>query len=226
MLAGDQLDRAYAKLKSDEQQRGDRRVHPTHRARWIWGRYWLRFALSRYVDSDASELEFAYGEGGKPYLPGSSLHFSLSHSENYWALALAPFELGLDIEMIRARKRIRGLVERFFAEPEIRAFGAASPDQAQAWFYRQWSRKEAYQKAVGAGLRASLADFAVLSEPGETQGLMVQAQREDFGYKVEPWRVHDLAIFDACSAALCLPRGGQISRAFDLGQHFEGGEDA
>ncbi len=49
---------------------------------------------------------------GKPYLEGGEFHFSISHTESMIAIAIAPFNVGIDIE--NADRQIsEGVAKRF-----------------------------------------------------------------------------------------------------------------
>ena len=96
---------------------------------------------------------------GKPYLrdyPG--VQFNLSHSGRYGVCALSAFPVGVDVELIRPLRR--EVARRFFTPAEA-AWLDARPE---AEFFRLWTRKESYIKAIGKGLTQRLDSFSVLEE--------------------------------------------------------------
>ena len=100
--------------------------------------------------------EIELTEYGKPCLPQlPDFHFSLSHSGNMVLCAVSDEEVGCDIELPR----------RFFhpAEQEW-LFSQPEAEQSTA-FFRLWTCKESFLKALGLGLSLPLDSFAVI--PGE-----------------------------------------------------------
>lgn len=126
----------------------------------------LRELLGRYLDAPPAAVEFRYGPRGKPALASpwdrSDLRFNLSHTGNVVAFAVSRgAEVGIDLERVRPLPDLEGVAERFFAAAEIRALLDLTPEQRLRAFYRIWTRKEAFVKAVGDGLAHSLSDFVV-----------------------------------------------------------------
>jgi 4'-phosphopantetheinyl transferase len=90
---------------------------------------------------------------GKPQLPGTGLHVSVSHSGDLVALALATLApVGVDVEVFSGRD-VAGLARS--------VVGAAEPIAVPADFYTYWCRKEAIVKATGDGLRVPLPEVVV-----------------------------------------------------------------
>ena len=109
--------------------------------------------------AERQALSFEYGKNGKPYLRGENVFFNISHSGDMVICALAPFEVGCDIEQIREGSRTRKIAARYFTEEE-QAFVVSQPDETEA-FYRMWTHKESFMKVTGMGLSLSLADFCI-----------------------------------------------------------------
>lgn len=108
------------------------------------------------------EPPFAYGEHGKPYIPGGP-HFSLTHSGTLAALAVCETSVGLDIEKIapvrRAAARALTIEERQYMETD--------PERCFAYL---WTRKEAALKCTGAGLSQPMNAFSVLGDTTSPDG--------------------------------------------------------
>lgn len=98
---------------------------------------------------------------GKPYLadyPG--VQFNLSHSGPWGACAVSEEPVGVDVELVRPlRQNVAG---RFFT-PTEQTFLARQPNPEQA-FFRLWTRKESFLKALGKGLTLPMNRFSVLEE--------------------------------------------------------------
>ncbi|MBU0946671.1 MAG: 4'-phosphopantetheinyl transferase superfamily protein [Proteobacteria bacterium] len=164
-------------LSADEMKRAERFRFDSDRNKFVRTRTTLRGLLSRYTGVAAKELTFSYNEYGKPYLrtPGKNkaLFFNVSHSRD---IALFAFsrncELGIDIEYMRDDVQCLKLGQRFFAEQEYQALAKLSGNALIRGFYRCWTRKEAFVKAVGAGLSFPLDSFAVTFEEDDRPQLI------------------------------------------------------
>lgn len=94
-------------------------------------------------------LNITRAPDGKPYIEGSPVYFSLAHTSDYAVCAVAPFEVGVDAEMIREVKD--SLSARII-----------SPDDECKSAVHAWSAKEAFVKLTGEGLgRANLRGICV-----------------------------------------------------------------
>ncbi|MFE9562901.1 4'-phosphopantetheinyl transferase family protein [Streptomyces sp. NPDC006487] len=95
------------------------------------------------------------GPHGRPAVPGTPLHFSLSHAGDAVLVAFADGPVGVDVER-RPAPALASQVASELAQvlhPAERAELSALPvDERPAAVARCWSRKEAYLKGVGIGL--------------------------------------------------------------------------
>lgn len=164
-------------LSPDEHQRAERFYFERHRRRYIVARGALRFILGRYLERRPGQVRFTYGRFGKPDLKGgataSDLRFNLSHAEDIALIALTRgSEIGVDVEFVREEFTGMEVAERFFSRAEVEAL-RASPEESRAdAFFVCWTRKEAYIKALGAGLSHSLQQFTVSLSKGESAVLV------------------------------------------------------
>ena len=113
----------------------------------------------------------AYDEGSRPYFLEHTCDFSLTHTQNHVFCALTDGEepsirIGIDAEDL-SRPDFSNLTEmaaRWFSQNEQKVF-LASPTKET--FLRIWTRKEAYSKYLGEGLRAlSKIDTIALENEG------------------------------------------------------------
>ena len=89
-----------------------------------------------------------------------SLEFNLSHTEGMILCAVtAGYPIGVDIEDTTRPAEFLPLARRFFHPAEIALLENLPTDQLPRAFYRLWTLKEAYLKAVGAGLTGRLDAF-------------------------------------------------------------------
>ncbi len=161
-----------ATLFLDEKGRADRFHFVNDRNRFVVARGLLRKLLGGYLHQDPADLEFSYGQHGKPALSGanasSGLSFNLSHSSNLVVYAIARGRnLGIDVEHIRPDSAGDDIAKRHFSAREVSDLRALPPEARVDGFFRCWTRKEAYLKATGMGLQIPLNSFAVSLAPGQ-----------------------------------------------------------
>lgn len=128
------------------------------------------------TEQELAGMVIRRGVKGKPYFSDGSeivngakaIHFSVSHSGDYWGCLMADEPVGFDMEVIREKVQYKKIAHRFFAAEEcemIRAEGRES-------FFEVWVRKEAYVKYLGTGLSEGLSGFSVVSGGGLSQRVM------------------------------------------------------
>ncbi|HET9619874.1 MAG TPA: 4'-phosphopantetheinyl transferase superfamily protein [Kofleriaceae bacterium] len=173
-------------LSADERARVDQLTDPVDRRRFTIARGALRRILAAYLATTADALRFTYGAHGKPALaPGDELHFNLSHADDVACVAVSRAgALGVDVEPVRALESRDALAARFFS-PRDRATLAALPAaERDRGFWRCWTFKEAYVKALGAGVTHPLDAFDLAFSEAAPR---VIAERVG---PVSPWSLH------------------------------------
>ena len=102
-----------------------------------------------FPDESFEKIVLRRHESGKPYLEGSSLKFSLSHSCGKVACAISDNgEVGVDIEAGEiAPARADGIAARFFSKDEVLRLSGDTEA-----FRREWTRKEAAAKMLNLPL--------------------------------------------------------------------------
>ncbi len=151
-----------AVLSDDERARIARFRFPHLQRRHEAATGLLRRVLARIVDRDPADLRFEVGEHGKPHLPGGPA-FNQSHSGEWWMLGVASEgRVGVDVEVHRTLHDLDDLARNTFHPAEADdVLNEPSPEERTRAFFRVWSRKEAFIKAVGRGLSYPLAGFRV-----------------------------------------------------------------
>lgn len=98
------------------------------------------------------------GEYGKPYITSpQGIFFNISHSGKWTVIALSDGEVGCDIQKVDPVDV--GRLARIFSDGE-REFLSAAGNSADC-FYRLWTAKESYLKAIGVGLNRPMNGFTV-----------------------------------------------------------------
>jgi 4'-phosphopantetheinyl transferase len=134
----------------------------------------LRMLLGERRGLDPGEVPILEDPGGKPHLDRAAvlgdLRFNLSHSGERALIAIAEgVEVGVDIERVTPKR---------------------SPE-----YLRDWTRREAYLKGTGAGLRGGPREIAF-----ELAGAHLAVI--DHGERAAGWRVIDLDAGPGYVAAL------------------------
>jgi 4'-phosphopantetheinyl transferase len=205
LQAPDAIVTHYAGLLSpDESERAGRFAFEYLRRSFTLARGALRILLGRALRQSPGSIRLSYGEKGKPGLaaPGP-LRFNAAHSVGLGLFAITQDrEIGVDIERVRPVPDLMAIAERFFSEEERNDLTTLAEDQREAAFFRCWTRKEAYIKAIGDGLSAPLEAFAVSLRPGEP-ARMIHLGGDTTA--AAAWTLHDLAIEPGYAAALAYP---------------------
>jgi 4'-phosphopantetheinyl transferase len=187
--------RDLARCLSDaERLRAGRFVFEPDRRRFIVGRARLRQLLAARLGTRAELVELDYGPRGKPRLAGgfagSDLRFNVSHCGN---VALYAFsrgrEIGVDVEAVHELRDADAVAKRFFSPRESEAYLALDPRERPLGFFRCWTRKEAFIKALGDGLYFPLDGFDVSLAPGETARIL---RVGDVAGSACGWTLHDV----------------------------------
>lgn len=171
--APDRITTAARALLSDrETARADRFVYDRHRRRYTIAQAHLRRVLSQLTGTAPQDIRFHFGRHGKPFLPEGPA-FNQSHSEERIMIAVASEgRVGVDIEEIRPVKYLLALADKNFATDESARLHAVPEAERLPLFFRLWTRKEAFLKALGFGLRHPLRSFSVDPSPDAPQGLL------------------------------------------------------
>jgi 4'-phosphopantetheinyl transferase len=166
-----------ALLSDAERARAARFKFEHHRRRYIVTRGRLRLLLAERLDATPESIEIACRSRGKPVLGGRfvecGLHFNVSHSENVAVYAFADRrEVGIDIEAVREFRDMDSVAARVFSPREHEVYLKLEASERARGFFNCWTRKEAFVKALGDGLRYPLDSFEVSLSPGQPAKLL------------------------------------------------------
>ncbi len=105
----------------------------------------------------------AQGQWGKPsFVNESTLHFSISHSGEFWLCAFSDRPVGIDIQCCKSFVLPEKLSRRFF-HPAEDSFLARDGYER---FYDLWTAKESFVKFTGRGFFDDPGSFSVVGEGG------------------------------------------------------------
>jgi 4'-phosphopantetheinyl transferase len=193
-------------LSADEKQRASQFRFEHLSRSYTLSRAILRILLGRYLGVEPAVVRFTYGKRGKPSVafPESALEFNLAHSGEFAAYAFTTgCPLGVDIERVRPVPDQESIVRRFFSPKECEEWLRVAPSEREAAFYRCWTRKEAYIKAIGDGLSLGLDSFQVSLRPGEPAALISADQDPEAQQK---WSLYALPAPAGYEASLAIPQ--------------------
>jgi 4'-phosphopantetheinyl transferase len=197
-------DRLPGLLVPEERDRAARFVFDRDRDHYVVGRGVLRILLGRYLGLPPELVPIAYGRFGKPELAAGSPHarlaFNLAHSHGFALYAFAQGRrVGIDLERVRPMPDAESIAARFFSARERAALSALPAGERVNGFFRAWTRKEAFIKALGEGLSRPLDRFSVSLGPGEPARLLEVA---DDPAEAGRWTLRDLDAPSGFLAAL------------------------
>lgn len=103
-----------------------------------------------YREATGEEMPpLAVTEFGKPYFPGGTLHFSITHTKCHVFCALSTRNVGIDAEELTRQIDPR-LAQRILSPEELTQYRSAQDRNLALLTF--WVLKEAYGKFLGKGL--------------------------------------------------------------------------
>ena len=108
--------------------------------------------------------------------------------------------VGVDVERLRTDVRFDEIVRRYFSAREATEFQGLPAAEREQAFFAAWTRKEAYVKARGRGLKIPFDAFSV-SMSHLTPAALVEADAED---RTGRWVLLDLSVATRFAAAVAV----------------------
>ena len=197
--------RLFERLSGDERQRAARFHFDRDRNRYVVRQGVLRELLAAYLEIDTDAVTYETNAHGKPRLAGDlagALEFNLSSSRELALIAVCRGRaLGVDVEYSLKAVDVDDIASGFFAAREASQLASLPTEARLAGFYRCWTRKEAWIKAVGMGLYYPLDGFCVSLLPDEPAQLLSVAQDAS---EVERWSLHAVEVDPGYTAAFAI----------------------
>jgi 4'-phosphopantetheinyl transferase len=197
-------------LSAAELQEANRFHFVGHHSAYVFAHGILRHVLGAYLACSGADLRFEKNSFGKPRLVNVSgqrcpFSFNMSHSGPLVAVAVvSDRQIGIDVEQIRPLEELMDLAESSFTPPERAFILRHEPGDRQRAFYRCWTRKESFIKAVGKGLSMPLHDI-------DTSASIVRGPDEG----ADTWALTELDVPGGYAGALTVEKG------FDRLTYFE-----
>lgn len=191
---------AIAILSEEEKIKYGRFQFTEDKLRFLKARYILRTTASAFHGNcNPEDVQISFNSFGKPYFIDIPLQFSITHSGNAAAVAFANnFPIGFDIEFKRQMSDMGQLSRRFFSDPEIEYLENFSGEHLVNNFFRIWSAKESYLKALGTGVSKELKSFSVVDEDKISRVI-------ELGDTSSTHHISEIDLGDTFAASLCIP---------------------
>lgn len=191
-------------LSSDELQRARGYRHVRDRARFTARRGMLRILIGHYSGCAPESVRFTTGEFGRPMLqwPNADLCFSVTQTDRLALIAFAwDCRIGIDAERMTDKLDLLGIADEVFSPAEQEMVTASPPEARCETFFRIWTRKEAFLKALGTGLSHKPKSFTTSDFPKavpDRRGVPEQ------GIATAGWTQYDLVLEPDLKVALAV----------------------
>jgi phosphopantetheine--protein transferase-like protein len=185
---------ARATLSAGERQRADRFHFSDDCRDYTLAHDLLRRTLSTYRSVEPDGWHFQADAAGKPFLADDPrLSFNLSHTRHLVACAIAAGPpVGIDVERAARMLDAGAIARRYFSADESASLARCRDKDHTMRFVELWTLKEAFVKAVGAGLTMPLDSMSFALDEG---GIVFEPPP---GYAASEWH---FALFEPSGEA-------------------------
>lgn len=162
------LENTHKYLSVEECEKLKKITSESRQREFVSGRLLLRHLLAQHLDCAAHELKLELAASGKPFCSHpKSPYFSISHSNNYVAVALCSEEVGVDIERVKPERNFDLIAQNYYSDSENKQLKLIKDNKSKLdYFYQLWVLKEAIVKASGQGLACSLTQIDLSVDGG------------------------------------------------------------
>ncbi|WP_050607294.1 4'-phosphopantetheinyl transferase family protein [Clostridium niameyense] len=161
------------------------------RMRSLTGKVISKMLLSQYIGIKYSEIDIKIGTFGKPSLfigaNKDNIHYNISHSGEFVVLTFTKLEcIGIDIELIRNIDNFEEVALSCYTKEECNEI---IKNRDYKIFFKYWTAKEAYVKALGLGLNKDFKSFSIRENKIIEKGQILPR-----------WKIFKLKVHDQYSA--------------------------
>lgn len=180
-------------ISNDELARASRFHLSQHRTEYVASRIHLRTILGKYTGISPQLLRFKYNEYGKPSIADEktgNLKFNLSHSNGFALYAITRSdEIGIDFELINPSQVDKEMAAKLLTNNELERFNSLNFSERVEFFYKCWTRKEAYSKALGKGLSINPGKIETIYSSVES---VCRLETDKVYQKTQNWTFFDI----------------------------------
>lgn len=161
-----------------------------------------RILLANYLGISSDDLIFQTNEHGKPSLnynamlqretsfsTDMSIHFNISHSGEYAVFIFSlDSPIGIDIQQVHPSSCEEMIVKRMFHPNEQMLFSTLTQEKKTNLFYRFWTIREAFLKALGCGFSMPSNTFCIEYDKSSENYYKITKSPEDYSL----WRIKSI----------------------------------
>ena len=174
------------------------------RNRCLIGDLLARYTICRKYKLPLEVMEFYEDSFGKPKAANyKDIHFNISHSGNWVVCAVDYMPVGIDVELIKPIHI--GIAKRFYSQEEYIKLLILNEEERIEFFYKLWTLKESYIKAVGRGLSIDISSCSFDIKTGQIN-LNSNYKQRKFYFKLE--RIDKQHFLSVCA---CNEKFGSIT---------------
>ena len=171
-------------LSKEEKENANSFKMDYHRKCYILSHVILRLLLSKYTGIIPELIEIHKNKYGKPFIKSDKLKFNMSHSKGKLAIAMASFEVGIDIEYINPNFDIYEIIDIALSESEKLNIKKLEFSLQKKQFYKYWTQKEAFLKAMGTGINMDLNKLEIPNNTSDNNRISIYKEKK---WIIEPF---------------------------------------
>lgn len=138
----------------------------------------LRYIIGSYLKCPPKQVPFIYNKHNKPYLiPEKNplrLEFNISHSKDLALCAISTkARVGVDIEGLRNITNGDNVAKQILTKTEQDHYFSSPQTQRSKLFFKYWTLKEAFVKAIGEGLNFDLDQVEFILTPNASPNIQI-----------------------------------------------------
>ena len=166
---------------------------------YLSGRYWIRSIVGDYFKMNPKDLTFNIDKNGRPSIINiwnKNLDFNISHSDEFVILAMSNrLRVGIDIEKIRDID-IDLISYNCFSNKEKKYLKEKNDKLVN--FFKIWTLKESYLKALGCGLVEKIKDISFYFDKYDEPFLLKGVDNKKWDFRC--FLVNDKYMTSVCSS--------------------------
>jgi 4'-phosphopantetheinyl transferase len=188
--------------------------------RSIISKFITKSIISKYLGKYIDEVVFDYNKFGKPSLSADinsiNLKFNISHSGDIGILAISREKLiGIDVEQLNYLDDIEDIINNYFSDYEISLLNDSKNSNRIELFYKIWTGKEAFIKAIGQGLTFPLKN---ISFGFDSQSGIILKYIEEYPASSTEWKIYNFVPQENYTSTLAVNMESFILKRFKWNQ--------
>lgn len=150
----------------------------------------LRECLSKYLFVSPQHIKFSYTPYDKPEIdfPKTEklISFNVSHSKDFFVIAISSaVTVGVDIEYCDQNMNVLEIAPEVFTQNEIAKLSTTAENQHIFEFFKIWTIKEAFIKALGYGF--SFDPKGIEIQEDTNTFITIPSTQNKLPIGIEPW---------------------------------------